>query len=73
MIKKKQVLEKKHRLKSVVLKSNDAHILALAQAARAKLLCSSDIHLHEDFKKIIGGSVYQNKTHIKLLKKDVCP
>ena len=72
---KKTALQIKVQQKKVTLKSNDLHILALAQAAKAKLLCSNDKLLHQDFKnpKIIGGRVYQNKKNIKLLKKDVCP
>ena len=55
------------------LKSNDIHILGLAKAARAKLLCSKDKNLHSDFKDILKGSVYQNAKHKRLLTKDACP
>lgn len=55
------------------LKSNDPDIIALAQASGVKLLVSEDIDLHADFKKIIGGKVYQKKVHGHLLRKDLCP
>ena len=55
------------------LKSNDEDIIALAKISRAKLLCSSDHDLHEDFKKIVKGRIYQTKDHSHLLKKDICP
>ena len=55
--------------------SNDAHIIALARVAKATLLVSNDRDLHQDFKNndLIGGSVYQNENHAKLLKPDLCP
>ena len=60
---------------SLQLKSNDIHILALAQASRVKLLCSDDRGLHADFTnpQIVGGKVYQNQGHKRLLTKDLCP
>ena len=66
-------------LKDNILKSNDGHIIALAQAAKAtqvanvRLLVSADKALHADFKKIVGGHIYQNKTHARLLTADTCP
>ena len=54
------------------LKSDDLHILGLAWASGSKLLCSRDQDLHNDFKKIIGGSIYQNKKHKGLLKRNTC-
>lgn len=64
-----------NRIKSgkINLKSDDEHILALAEASGAKLLISSDKALHKDFKTIIGGSIYQHKGHKHLLKPDLCP
>ena len=54
--------------------SNDCHIIALARASGARLLCSDDVKLGEDFKnkKWIDkprGKIYKNATHNKLLKK----
>ncbi len=59
--------------KKYTLKSNDIHILGLAKASDTKLLCSSDKKLHQDFKHIIKGNIYQNKTHNELLTRDICP
>jgi hypothetical protein len=55
------------------LKSNDWDVIALALEANVKLLVSGDIDLHEDFKSIVRGSVYQNQNHRHLLKRDTCP
>ena len=56
------------------LKSNDIHIVALAEVSATKLLCSKDKNLHKDFKKVIdGGHIYQKKNHEKLLTADICP
>ena len=56
------------------IQSDDIHILGLAKIKNIKLLCSKDKNLHKDFKnkKIIGGSIYQNKGHEDLLTKDTC-
>ena len=54
--------------------SDDPHILALAETAKAKLLCSNDKKLHHDFTNLIKkGVVYQNKKHSHLLTPDTCP
>lgn len=37
--------------KSSVCKSNDAHVLALAQVSGARLLYANDVELEEDFRK----------------------
>jgi len=55
------------------LESDDPHIIALAKVAEVRLLVSGDQDLHKDFKKIVKGRVYQNKSHKKLLKNDLCP
>jgi len=52
--------------------SNDAHIVALARVSGARILCSSDRPLHQDFRDpgLINaprGSVYQNTGHQHLL------
>ena len=55
------------------LKSNDAHIIALALIARVKVLVSNDKTLHTDFRNIVGGEVYMTKDHSHLLRRDTCP
>ena len=55
------------------LRSNDPHVIALAKVSKVRLLVSSDQRLHEDFKEIVGGSVYQKKNHQHLLTDDLCP
>lgn len=55
------------------LRSNDRHIIALAKAADVKLLISNDQALHQDFKDIVGGRIYQDRTHEHLLTRDTCP
>ena len=54
------------------LKSNDQHIIALAKLKNVKVLVSGDQRLHEDFKEIAGGKVYQTKEHRHLLTPDLC-
>ena len=59
-----------------ILKSNDAHVVALARVTKARILYSHDENLHADFKnhQIISqprGSVYQGQTN--LLTRDACP
>lgn len=71
LINAKKVEDKKVDLPE--LKSNDADIIALALEANVKILVSGDIDLHEDFKSIVRGRVYQNRTHKHLLKRDTCP
>ena len=53
--------------------SDDEHVIALARASGARLLCSEDQLLHADFRNrdlISGprGAVYQNATHAHLLE-----
>jgi hypothetical protein len=55
------------------IQSNDEHIVALALVAAAKVLVSNDQALHQDFKNLVGGSVYQTKSHAHLLGTDTCP
>lgn len=52
--------------------SNDEHVIGLARASRARLLCSLDQNLHADFtnKLLIDkprGKVYQNDNHRPLV------
>lgn len=69
-------------------KSNDEHVIALAQISRANLLCTQDKNLMDDFrnKELIDkprGRIYQTRnkggklqkfgnTHRKLLNSTVC-
>lgn len=58
----------------LALKSDDPHILALARVSGARLLCSRDVNLHQDFgdPNIIAsprGSIYQNAGHKRLIRK----
>lgn len=59
--------------KRVSLKSDDPHIIALALVSNARLLCSEDKDLAEDFtnKEILNprGKVYRKKTHAHLIRK----
>ena len=53
--------------------SDDAHIIALASASGARVLCSSDVALHADFKDAAllsnpRGKVYQNARRKHLRK-----
>ncbi len=68
------VLEKQKELEGKI-KSNDLHIIAVAIIAKAKRLVSSDRDLSTDFKNsnLVGGKVYQNKTHAHLLRRYQCP
>ncbi|MCY4513403.1 MAG: hypothetical protein OXB86_06920 [Bdellovibrionales bacterium] len=54
------------------LRSDDPHILGLAIASGAKLLCTQDENLEKDFKKIVKGKIYKNKTHAHLLTDKIC-
>ena len=55
------------------LASDDGHIVALALVAGVNVLVSHDRDLHEDFKRIVHGRVYQNERHRHLLRRDACP
>ena len=67
----KEITEMKK--KYCIEKSDDPHILGLAKASKVTVLCTKDKLLHKYFKKIIGGSIYQNKkNHQHLLTPDLC-
>ncbi len=67
------VQQKENELKDKI-KSNDAHIVALALVAQVKVLVSNDSKLIEDFKEHVSqGKVYKTKGHRHLLTKDTCP
>ena len=55
------------------IESDDEHIVALALVAGVRVLVSNDRALHQDFKNIVGGKVYQTKSHARLLRRDTCP
>ena len=57
------------------IESDDPHIIALAIIGDVNVLISGDRTLHEDFKnpELVGGKVYQTKSHSRLLRKDTCP
>ncbi len=55
------------------LLSNDGHIVALAIVAGVKVLVSRDRDLHDDFKRIVKGKVFQSEGHKHLLRRDTCP
>lgn len=54
------------------IKSNDPHVVALAIAGNVSVLVSRDKDLHEDFKTLAGGKVYQRASHSHLLTPDLC-
>jgi len=54
-------------------KSDDPHVLALARLSGARVLCSNDRDLHDDFKNLSlvpspRGRIYQKAQHAKVLK-----
>jgi len=56
-----------------VCKSDDPHVIALARAARVRLLCTLDENLQQDFrcKQLVDrprGHIYKNSGHKHLLK-----
>ena len=55
------------------LSSDDGHIVALALVAGVEVLISHDKKLHDDFKRLVKGKVYQNEKHKHLLRRDTCP
>ena len=57
------------------IESNDAHIIALAIVAEAKLLVSADKDLCSDFMNpdLVGGEVYQTKEDQDKLNEVFCP
>ncbi len=60
------------------LRSNDAHVLALARASRARLLYTGDKSLQDDFRdpQIISnprGKIYSGAKNRRLLNANACP
>ena len=72
LVSKKDVEERESALRGKI-QSDDEHIIALALVARVTVLVSSDQALHQDFKNLVGGRVYQTKSHAHLLTRDTCP
>ena len=73
LISEDEVQKAMGKIQASDLKSDDPHIIALAQVSGVKLLVSGDKALHADFKEIIKGKIYQTKKHQNLLKPDLCP
>ncbi len=71
LIDKKEVDVTARELKN--LRSDDSHIVALAMCGNVKVLISADTALHQDFKDIAHGKIYQYKEQKHLLVKDTCP
>lgn len=54
-------------------KSNDAHVISLARISGARVLCSADKPLHQDFRNLElintpRGRIYQTQAHAQLLR-----
>ena len=70
IVDKQKVINEQARVKkdlSIVLKSDDEHIIALALASEVRLLVSGDEKLKEDFNYIVNGDTYMNKEDVDLL------
>lgn len=73
LVSAREVQQKENEVKGVI-KSDDPHIIALAQIAQVKVLVSNDNKLIKDFKEHVSqGKVYKTKRHKHLLTKDTCP
>lgn len=84
LVPRSEVEKKESELKGRI-KSDDAHIVALALVAEVKLLVSyyeidkrnqrGDKALFKDFtnRDLVGGKVYVRKEHKHLLTEDTCP
>ena len=77
VVSSEDVQEKADELRGEIV-SNDEHIIALALIARVKVLVSyreGDRNLFADFKnrQLVGGKVYTQKTHTRMLTKNTCP
>lgn len=64
--------EEKKLPKAPVRRSDDSHVLALARASGARILCTGDGNLEADFKnlKLVPsprGKIYKNANHKRLL------
>ena len=74
----KEIIPEENKLQIINgLKSNDIHILALARASGARLLCTEDRALIDDFKnkEIIDnprGRIYSGIRQKHLLKQNLC-
>ena len=55
------------------LRSNDAHVVALALTAGIHVLVTRDRELEADFKHVVRGKIYKTKNHRHLLRRDLCP
>ena len=71
-----KVLAKTRELEQQNLKSDDPHIIALAQVSGTNLLVTGDDDLMHDFKNsklIKQGKIYKNQSHTHLLTDRRCP
>jgi predicted nucleic acid-binding protein len=55
-----------------ICRSNDPHVIALARASGARILCTNDQDLESDFKNLAlvprpKGKIYKNASHERLL------
>lgn len=71
---RQEVDQEIERLRSCHLRSDDPHVIAVARLSRARVLCSSDVNLREDFtdRSLVNhprGKVFSSPTHMHLLKK----
>ncbi len=71
---KDSIIDKKKRELEAKIKSDDPHIIALAQVSGARMLYSGEEALHADFKnnkflKPTGGHVYPRKEKRKVILK----
>jgi len=67
-----KISKEEAKVRAIGCKSNDSHVIALARVSYARVLCSDDEKLHEDFKnlKVVSspkGKIYQKASHKNLL------
>lgn len=80
-INEEEVKRETTQIQKESIRSDDPHILALAQISGARLLYSNDKDLHKDFKNKDLGSIYSTlrsekftRVHRNLLsRRDLCP
>lgn len=65
-------LEREQVIATGECRSDDPHIIVLARISGARVLCSRDKNLHQDFKNLElinlpKGRIYQNAKHAKIL------
>ncbi len=61
------------KIKGEKIRSDDLHVLALAEVGNVKILCTQDIALMSDFKRLTSGKIYKNKKkHGDMLLNTTC-